>query len=345
MALLVRQQAELAVEYAQSAEKALTVSSPLARQLRVLELNRQALERAGKGNLARPLAERIDKLEADADKAYRASTPSFKPANFAGRKGDSKRVAVVELFTGAQCPPCLAADVAFEVLVKTYRPTDVVMMQYHVHIPGPDPMTNEDTEARWQYYRSAYADKPKQVGGVPSALICGSTLRVGGGTVRTVANGIYNTYRSLVEPILETPAACQVKATAKRVGDKIQIQAEVVGLANPGQDKRLRLVLVEETIRYQGGNGIRFHDHVVRAMPGGAAGKAVTVKAMKTDATVDVVELRESLNTYLDNFVIAKGFFPRPDRPLDMRNLKVIAFVQDDATTEILQAVQTDVVQ
>jgi hypothetical protein len=342
MALLVRQQAKLALEHAQNAEKALSNSTPLVRQLRVLEVTRQALDRAGKADLARQLAERIDKLEAAADKAYHASVPNFKGEPYAGRKGDSKRVVVMEMFTGAQCPPCVAADVAFEVLEKTYQPTDVVMMQYHMHIPGPDPMTNDDTEARWQYYRNAYADKPKKVTGVPTALFSGSTILGGGGAMGASSN-VYNAYRKLIDPLLETPAVCQVQASAKRVGDKIKIQVQVTGLANPGQDKKLRLVLVEESIRYQGSNGIRFHHQVVRAMPGGAVGQAITAKNMTAEAAADVAELRQTLNTYLDNFVLAKGFFPRPDRPLDMRHLKVIAFVQDDTTAEILQAVQTEI--
>ena len=53
----------------------------------------------------------------------------------------------MELFTGAQCPPCVAADVAFDVLEKTYKPADLVLIQYHLHIPGPDPLTNAASEA------------------------------------------------------------------------------------------------------------------------------------------------------------------------------------------------------
>ena len=49
---------------------------------------------------------------------------------------------LVELFTGAECPPCVAADLAFDALGKTYKPTDVVLLEYHLHIPGPDALTN-----------------------------------------------------------------------------------------------------------------------------------------------------------------------------------------------------------
>ena len=58
---------------------------------------------------------------------------------------DANKVAVLELFTGAQCPPCVAADVAFDALEKSYKHTDLILLQYHMHIPGPDPLTNPDT--------------------------------------------------------------------------------------------------------------------------------------------------------------------------------------------------------
>ena len=56
-----------------------------------------------------------------------------------------KRVVVVELFTGAECPPCVSADVAFDALLETYKPNEVVLLEYHLHIPGPDPLTNADS--------------------------------------------------------------------------------------------------------------------------------------------------------------------------------------------------------
>ena len=37
-----------------------------------------------------------------------------------------------------------------------------------------------------------------------------------------------------------------------------------------------------------------------------------------------------------------EGDFPHADRPLAFANLKLITFVQNDATGEVLQAVQVD---
>jgi hypothetical protein len=95
-------------------------------------------------------------------------------------------------------------------------------------------------------------------------------------------------------------------------------------------------------VRYTGGNGIRYHHMVVRSMPGGAKGIALTQKSAEHSVSIDADAVRTELTKYLDGFAKSEGPFPRPDRPLAMRNLKLIAFVQNDATREILHAVQVD---
>ena len=105
---------------------------------------------------------------------------------------------------------------------------------------------------------------------------------------------------------------------------------------------KLRVLVVEESIRYVGGNQIRFHHHVVRAMPGGAEGVAITDKAFKHATTADLGSVRTGLTKYLDDFGKTRPF-PKADRPMDMKELKVIALVQNDKTKEIVQAVQIEV--
>jgi hypothetical protein len=332
-------QAGRAVQYAEVAERSLDEAAPPARRIKVLEALALALQSAGKDDGARRALEQVAKLDTVLDKAYLAEGLPFKPDVFAGRKTDSRRAVVLELFTGAQCPPCVAADLAFEGLQKTYKPAELVLVQYHLHIPGPDPMTNSDTEARWKHYQKAFG---KKIGGVPTAIVNGKGVKVGGGG-SAFAGKLYAGYRDMIDPLLDTPAACEVKATARRQGEQVDIQAEVTGLANPGTDKKLRLLLVEELVRYAGSNKIRMHHHVVRAMPGGADGQAITEKDSQVKASVVVPELRKTLTGYLDDFVATRGPLPRAIRPMEMHDLRVVAFVQDDATQEILQAVEVEV--
>jgi hypothetical protein len=328
-----------ALSYAQQAAKQPSETATTSQQLRVLKLLARAEELAGQKDAAKQTAARIDSLEGLLDQEYLAAGLPFKPESYSGRKSTSDRTVLMELFTGAQCPPCVAADLAFEGLEKTYKPTDLILVQYHLHIPGPDPMTNPATEARWNYYRSAF---PNQMRGVPSALFNGKAEGSGGGT-RTMAGNKYEQYRRIVDPVIDTSAEVAFKALAVRNGDKINISVEVSKVKEPGPDKKLRLLLTEEQIAYAGSNGIRFHHQVVRAMPGGPDGVAVTEEASKHTATVVLNDLRQELTSYLDKYAAEKRPFPSTKRPLDFKQLRLIAFVQDDKTHEILQSLQIDI--
>lgn len=342
--ILVNQegQAALALENAKAAERLLDATSSTDQQVRVLNLLATALKKTG-SNEVKAIEARLAKLDEVLDREYLAKVPPFKATPFGGRKAQSDRVVVMELFTGAQCPPCVAADVAFDVLQKSYKTTELVLIQYHVHIPLPDPMTIPDSEARLDYYVRAYKDTPLDVRKVaPTSMFNGAPGGGAGGTM-AVARKKYEQYCSVINPLLEKPASAKITATANRQGDKIAINVKVSGLENPGADKKLRMVLVEETIRYVGGNKIRFHHNVVRAMPGGAEGIALKDKNSQHTATVDLAALRKQLHSYLDDYAANKRPFPTSDRPMNLDQLRVIALVQDDATHEILQATQVDV--
>jgi len=334
-----KQYAALAVSYAVKAEASLTKKDSTDQQVRVLDALAAAQRAAGETAAADATTARVEKLHAVLDTEYKAKMPPFKPAAFEGRKEKSDRVVVMELFTGAQCPPCKAADLAFDGLEKTYKPTDVVLLQYHMHIPGPDPMTNPTTEGRWAFYRGIHGNNA--LGGVPASMFNGKPQAGGGGDVPN-SERKYKEYRAIIDTALETPAEAAVTVHARRDGNTVKIEGQVSDLKNPGEDKRLRFVLAEEEIRFVGSNKIRFHHMVVRDMPGGADGFKLTAKAAKHTASVDLDALKKSLVSYLDDYAETKRPFPQKARPLAFQHLKVIALVQDDKTGEILQAVQVD---
>ena len=272
------------------------------------------------------------KLEAKIDAEYIKTVPPFKPTAFAGRKDKAaNQVVVMELFTGAQCPPCVAADVAFDALQKSYKPTDLVLIQYHLHIPGPDPLTNLDTVARAKFY---------SVNSTPTTLFNGKSQAPGGGGMAN-AEGKFKQYTSIIDPLLEKTADVKVAGKATRNGDKVNIAVEVAGA--DGDDMKLRLLVVEETIKYVGGNQLRFHHQVVRAMPGGADGVAIKDKTFKHTASVDLGDVRKGLTKYLDDFAATRPDFPKPERPMDLKSLRVIALVQNDKTKEIVQTLQIEI--
>lgn len=313
----------IALQYARRAEGLLEERESASTQKRVLTVLAAALEKAGKADEAKKVEARLAKLD------FR-----IKPKVYAGRKGKSDRTVLVELFTGAQCPPCVAADLAFDGLTKSYKPTEVVLVQYHMHVPGPDPLTCPDGEGRIEFYGNA-------IRAAPTILFDGRQAAPGGGSSDDAVDK-YDEYQEALAALLEAPARAAVTVDATRKGDKVEITAAVARLDETGDDIRLRLLLVEKEVAYKGSNGVAVHTHVVRAMPGGANGVALTEKSFKKTFAVNLDELRKQINEYLDRYQ-EKRPFPTKERPLELKQLAVVALVQNDKTGAVLQAVQADV--
>jgi len=116
----------------------------------------------------------------------------------------------------------------------------------------------------------------------------------------------------------------KVSATAVRKGDAISIKAEVKN-ADTAPKARLRVVLTEDWVRYKGGNGIRYHRNVVRAMPGGADGFGGDPKGFEKDYTIDLAKLRTDLAKSLDDFATKNDVtFPSAQRPMRLEDLHVV---------------------
>ena len=80
----------------------------------------------------------------------------------------------------------------------------------------------------------------------------------------------------------------------------------------------------------------------VNSVAGRAETVAIKENTGKQSATVDLDKLRQELNQYLDDFS-KKRPFPNSRRPLDLKKLYVVAFVQNDDTKEVLQAAQVKI--
>jgi hypothetical protein len=327
---------DMAVAQAKRAEKLLTDADDTATRMKVLEAVVKALTKAGKADEAKPYAGQIARLEARDHDEYVKAFP-FKVEPFAGRKGKSGRAVLVELFTGAECPPCVAADLAFDGLLKAYKPADVILLQYHVHFPGPDPLTSPDSMNRVEDY---YAE---QVRGAPTVFVGGKVGPESGGSAAVAEQKFAAVREQIAEALEKAPGVKLGLTVAKGEKGGFTAKATVADLDMPGEKVVLRFALAEERIRYAGGNGIRYHHMVVRAMPGGVKGFPLPKKTAEQTVTFDPEELRATLTKYLDDFAKNEGEFPRPDRPLALKNLKLVAFVQNDTTREVLHAVQVDV--
>jgi hypothetical protein len=331
--------AALALELARQADAALKPGSALQTRADVARALASAADLAGDAAVAKEAKARSDKLEAQLDDDYRKRVPPFKPEAEAGPKDrKSDRVVLLELFTGAECPPCVAADVAFDALGTSYAPSQLVRLQYHLHIPRPDPLTNPDTTARADYY--------PDLGGTPGTYFDGQGLASGGGPLAG-SKGKYDEYRGIVDERLAKPADASIELKADRRGDTVTIRASAQAkgerkakdAARVGGSKlRLRLALVEDEVRYVGGNSLRFHHHVVRALPGGVDGAKFSDGGARVETTVNLAELRKSLEKSLSDFARETAKFPRALPPIPLEKLSVVAFVQDEGDKDVLNA-------
>lgn len=323
----------LALTVAKKIEENLDPKAPIEQQMNVLAMVAGALRKAGKEDDAKALDARIEKLESKAHAEHEKTAISFKVEKLEPRKVRSNRAVLVELFTGAQCPPCVAADLAFDAIGKSASPSEVVRLQYHLHIPGPDVLTNPDALARQKFYDDI-------VEGTPALILNGKAGPVVGGFKPHAEDRYMELRKAVIELLNKGGAAPDMTVSANRKGDKIDIKASVKDLEGPGEKVKLRLALVENWVRYKGRNGLPYHSSVVRDMPGGAAGVSLTKKDSDHTASADLGEVRAKLTKYLNQFEKEEGPFPDNQRPMRLGSLSVVAFVQNDATREVLQAAE-----
>ena len=204
----------------------------------LLKVLATAQKAAGKTDAA--IEARLAKVEGALDAEYVKKVPPFTPEKFAGRKDkEANRVVVMELFTGAQCPPCVAADVAFDALEKAYEHKDLILLQYHMHIPGPDPLTNPNTVSRWDYYLAKF---PQGVRGTPTTLFDGKPSAGGGGGMAN-SKGKFEEYKAIIDGLLEQKSEIKLGGNAKLAGDMVTVDVNVEGIKEPGDKLKVRVIL------------------------------------------------------------------------------------------------------
>lgn len=269
-------------------------------------------------------------LEKLIDAKVDAVFPAFKPeGKHAG--APTGRVVLAELFTGSECGPCVAADRGFDGLLEYFGPEHLAVVEYHLHIPGPDPMTNKESEARATYYG---------VNSTPSTFFNGVRKASGGGGLAQ-SQTKFDEYRKVIEPALTPVTDIGINIQAQAAGDKITATFQVTGKVDRPK-LRLRAVLVEETVHYTGANQIHYHHRAARHLLGGADGYALTPEASRFEAVVSISELSTTLgkthDEYEEKFKAMGRALKERKHTVDAARLALIAFVQDDATKEVLQA-------
>jgi hypothetical protein len=270
-----------------------------------------------------------DGLEAMLDERYAKAMPKIEVKPFERVRTKDSRSVLAELFTGSECPPCVGMDLAFDAALERYQRQDLALLVYHVHIPGPDPMTNAATDKRLKYYG---------IRGVPGLYIDGKSDDGGG------ASSAGTILKERIGPVIDKAADVKPQAKidlkATTVGSTIKVKAGVSKVISKSNQLRLRVVLAEERVKYPGGNGIRYHSMVVRAMAGADAnGFAVpAARGARAEWTFDLAKILAENTKAIDEF-LSKPYRGGTQKPtftsgrrdaIDPSKLVVVAFLQDE---------------
>jgi thiol-disulfide isomerase/thioredoxin len=246
----------------------------------------------------------------------------FKPS--ADWKG---KAVLAEIFTGSECPPCVAADLGFDGLLEAYPAKFLAVLEYHLPIPRPDPMMNQTTQLRQEYYG---------VNSTPTVVIDGDKKIVGGGG-RGSSESKFKQYKSEIDARVNAAPPVVLKAKAVFSGDAVRIECE---FENPGPTIDVYVALVQGEETYKGSNGLTFHKMVVR-------GIAVFPQGIRS-ATFDLAKSEQNADQYLTDFENTntrfQGFkFPERHAKIARQGLRIVVFAQEKSTKKILNAVVADV--
>ncbi|GAB4140526.1 MAG: hypothetical protein Fur0037_07040 [Planctomycetota bacterium] len=257
--------------------------------------------------------------------------PSFQPIpREAGTFSKTGRTVLVELFTGAMCPPCVAADVAADALADYFDRDEIELLQWHLPIPAPEPLVAQASLDR---------ARARGVGGTPTLVVAGGEPIAGGGRTEDVPE-VFARYRERVEQELSEEPSCRLTMEAALEGDDLRFAAEATE-AKPGRlsSCALHAVLAEDLVAFPGKNGILFHHRVVRARLTARGG--VPLDRGPIRGSVRLSDVRKDLDELVRGMEEERAFLVRPVAP-DPRRLSVVCFVED-RTGRVLQAASAPV--
>jgi hypothetical protein len=270
---------------------------------------------------------------------YKQELIAFNPGHWQAGSATSGRVVLTELFTGAECGPCVGADKALDLLAEYYPRQTMVLLEYHLHIPGPDPLSNTSAEARYEFYGKNF--------GTPTVFLNG-LIQYGGGGPELVKKSLFFRYSQVIEQYDTLLSRIALGLSAGQQNQLVQVKVEVSSSDHAEKAPlNLYLALVEKSVNYTGANGITRHAFVVRYMVNQGTGIPVIFKDGKStiDQTINLQNVNDSLIKYLDDFAKNPperyknfpGWNVRPDHP-DPLNLAVVAWIQGADSKEIFQA-------
>jgi hypothetical protein len=219
------------------------------------------------------------------------------------------RFVLFEHFTQASCAPCASQNPGFQSSILNANPLNVRHIAYHTSWPGVDPMYSAnptESDDRVTYYG---------INGVPHVVMMGNHKRgAPGAFVQADVDAQYS---------MSSPIRIVVSEVDNGATRDVTVTVTSVG-APPAGSYTLRTAIVEDPIQYgtpPGNNGETDFPNVFRKMLPGSSGDAITLPSQGNSITFNY--------TYTE------------DAAWLMNNIKLIAFVQNNSTQEILNSGST----
>ena len=228
-------------------------------------------------------------------------------------------VVLIEEFTETGCGACSQYDSAFQALTN-FNADKVTVLNYHCFYQLDTFYTyNRSCDSRYSFYQIT--------DGYPTVMVNGK--RPGGGKsahmARVNQQVINTTYNVPPQFKLEISS----EATDKNNPHSISIKVKATSLINnPSKDLKVFVAVTENNINYferyhaKTPNGIEKFNHIIRAMLPDTGATAIGVQKIGKVNQIKV--------SYIND-----------DKAIDFKEVRLVAFVQDMNTREILGTVVT----
>lgn len=225
-----------------------------------------------------------------------------------------QRVALVEEFTSSTCPPCASYNSTFDPLLSTLNTniggSNIAAIKYQMNWPSPgnDPSYNPDGNARKTYYG---------VSGIPDVFLNG----------RAEANGYINSATNLNAEAAK-PAFINIDLTYALSGFTLTANVTVNSYADFAGTYKLHIAATEDFYTFSGNTtGQDEYHYAQRKMMPNAQGSTVALTAGGTQ-------------NFTQSYTFTEGGPAQGNYNLwgTLDGVTLVAFVQNTATKEILQA-------
>ncbi len=272
------------------------------------------------------------------EKLVAGRIPAFRVASrYKVKKGEKKptRHVLLELMTGAHCGPCIAADLAFEAVDSFFPETVLSLIQYHVHIPAPDPLANPTSTRAFRLLGGTAA---------PQAFIDGH-VRINGGGREGDKEKKYEQYKEAILKALEVKSDHTISTTTTIDQGKVTGEATISGPVGSGMP-HVQVLLVEKSVLFPGRNKIVIHRMVVRSeLTGTSAGIPYLPKdgKMVVKFSVKLADIQSDLEDHLDQVESQQGSqFTMWPTTIDPKQVSIVVILRDLESEQVLQSDQSD---